>query len=283
MFTDVVMEQFEFELSNLMIDIKSGSVGISWTLTQPCIEEYQIQLCPQEGDDCWAGNFSRPQIESDDDFNIEIDLEGLDGFIFEFKYCSTYELTIIPSVNQNLLSTRIKMPFSYLTHPKPPVNVTVANVTDSSFIVGWVSSACSRGTEMVILREGKTVEEYILSEGISEHKVENLQRCSDYIIEPHGLYNNKRSKESQIMLATTNHGKDIPISLETNLTDIAVTVIENMTKCVSEYIIDLCEAAVECLGEDYVDKDEFSGIQEYCGRSGTRMNNTRNLAFAAIS
>ena len=243
-FTGVVMEQFEFELNNLMIDMNSGSVGISWTLTQPCIEEYQIQLCPWEGDDCWAGNFSRPKIESDKDFHIEIDLAGLDDFIFELKDCSKHELTIIPYVNQNLLNTRIKMP-SYLTHPKPPVNVTVANVTDSSSIVGWVSSACSRDTEMVILREGKTVEEYILSE-------ENLQRCSGYIIELHGLYNNERSKESQIMLATTNHGKDIPISLETNLTDIAVTVIENMTKCVSEYIIDLCEAAVECLenGQD---------------------------------
>eukprot|EP00092_Neocalanus_flemingeri_P029036 GFUD01031522.1.p1 GENE.GFUD01031522.1~~GFUD01031522.1.p1 ORF type:complete len:2660 (+),score=730.01 GFUD01031522.1:322-8301(+) len=246
LFTEVNLDQFEFHLANLKTDFNSDSVDLSWTLTQPCIDEYQIHVCSKEGDNCWVGNFSRPEIESDNDFNIDIDLELLDGFNFEFEACEKYELTIVPSVNQQLLDTRIKVPFTYIINPKPPVKLNVTDTTESSFLVSWVSSGCSMGTEVVVLKEGKVVEEYILSEAISEYRVENLERCSDYVIELFGLHNNKRSNESQIMLAITDHGEDIAINIEADIMNMTVTVMENMTKCVSEYTINICEAGDEC-------------------------------------
>ena len=75
-----------------------------------------------------------------------------------------------------------------------------------------------------------------MSEGINEYLVDKLDRCSDYVIELFGLHNNKRSNESQIMLAITDHGEDIPIHLEKDAMDITVIVMENMTKYVSESI-----------------------------------------------
>ena len=156
---------------------------------------------------------------------------------------------MIPSVNHRLVDTRIKIPFTYIVSPKPPVKLNVSETTESSFLVSWNSSECSKGTEVVVLQEGKVVEEYILGEGITEYQVEKLDRCSDYVIELFGLHNNKRSNESQIMLAITDNGEDIPIRLENDEMDIKVIVKENMTKYVSEYIIDICESAEECTTE----------------------------------
>ena len=53
LFTEPDMEQFQFELTNLVTDIKDGSVGLSWTLTQPCVDEYQIQVCSHTNTHCW--------------------------------------------------------------------------------------------------------------------------------------------------------------------------------------------------------------------------------------
>ena len=75
LFTEPDIEQFQFHLHNLVVEMTEGSVGLSWTLTQPCINEYQIEVCSHTATPCWAGNFSRPEIQSDKDFNIEIDLE----------------------------------------------------------------------------------------------------------------------------------------------------------------------------------------------------------------
>ena len=47
-----------------------------------------------------------------------------------------------------------------------------------------------------------------------------------------------------------------------------------------------CSDEGESTGEDHVDEDDFSGIEEHCSRVRdhlTRMNNTRNQGFAAIS
>ena len=162
-----------------------------------------------------------------------------------------YQLTIIPSLNQGLLDTKIKVPFTYIINPKPPVKLNVSETTESSFLVSWTNSECSKGTELVILKEGEVVEEYILSEGINEYLVEELDRCSDYVIEIFGSNDNIRSNESQIMLAITENGEDIPFNLESHALDIQVIIKENMTKCVSEYIIEICEAVgEECNSED---------------------------------
>ena len=134
LFTEPDIEQFEFHIHN-ELEMTEGSVGLSWTLTQPCIDEYQIEVCSHTATHCWAGNFSRPQIQSDKDFNIEIDLELLDGFNFQFEDCERYELTIIPSVNQRLLDTRIKVPITYIINPKPPMKMNVSDETESTVLV----------------------------------------------------------------------------------------------------------------------------------------------------
>ena len=251
LFTEPDMDQFQFRLANLRTNVKEGSVELSWTLTQPCIDEYQIQLCHHTNTSCWAGNFSRPEVESDKDFNIDIDLQLLDGFNFTFDDCENYELIIIPSVNQGLLDTRIKVPFTYIINPKPPVKLNVSETTESSFLVSWTNSDCSKGTELVILKEGAVVEEYILGEGINEYLVDKLDRCSDYVIELFGANDNIRSNESQIMLAITENGDNIPFNLKSHALDIQVIFKQNMSKCVSEYIVEICEVIGEECNSEY--------------------------------
>ena len=82
-------------------------MAVLWTITQPCIEDYRITLCPQhhqvgisrweitvppkESDKaCWIGNFSRPNLKNNDDFLVEIQLTNLNDFDFHFEDCKVF-------------------------------------------------------------------------------------------------------------------------------------------------------------------------------------------------
>ena len=98
-------------------------MSVAWTVTQPCVEDYRITLCPihhegeeEEGEEevgeeeeksggwwgrrkrrspeCWHGNFSQPVLEEEEDFHLTIHLEELKDFTFAFKECGHYELSI---------------------------------------------------------------------------------------------------------------------------------------------------------------------------------------------
>ena len=98
----------------------------------------------------------RPEVVSDEDFNIEIHLEELNGFDLEFEECEKYRMTIIPSVNQELRNMTITELFTYIVTPKPPMKLNITDITESSFVVNWASSGCSEGTEIVLVKDDNT-------------------------------------------------------------------------------------------------------------------------------
>ena len=259
LFTPVAMDQFHLYLTNLSISTEE-SVSVSWILSQPCVSEYQIHLCTVPSQHCWAGNFSSPEIQSDKDLFIDIKMEELQGFDFAFVECGVYEVTILPSIGENLLDTGVTIPFTFLTQPRPPVVMNITDISDNSFVVSWVNSGCSAGTILVLTRQGEIMEEVTLAEEVREYRVEGLDSCSDYIIELYGRHNGRKSNESQMMLAITNHEGKIPVIINPGHANITVTVGENKTRCVAEYTIEICEAAEDCI-EDEDSKCETATIE----------------------
>ena len=102
-----VRMMLEYRKSNLTSHFREKEVSVLWTITQPCIEDYRITLCPQhhqvgisrweitvspkESDKaCWIGNFSRPNLKNDDDFLVEIQLTNLNDFDFHFEDCKVF-------------------------------------------------------------------------------------------------------------------------------------------------------------------------------------------------
>ena len=73
LFTEPNMDQFQFRLGNLRANVGVGSVELS--LTKPWIDEYQILARYHTNTPCWAGNFTKPGVGTDKDFNIDIDLQ----------------------------------------------------------------------------------------------------------------------------------------------------------------------------------------------------------------
>lgn len=67
------MDQFQFRLGNLRANVGVGSVKPS--LTKPWIVEYQILARHHTNTPCWAGNFTKPGVGTDKDFNIDMKAE----------------------------------------------------------------------------------------------------------------------------------------------------------------------------------------------------------------
>ena len=110
--------EWTFQLEELRTELRPEGVSVAWRVTQPCVQEYTITVCTLlEDDTCWTGNFSRPKLETEEDFEINIKLETLSDFLFEFKECQEYEISIQPTVGGRLLETRVQIPFIYKSKP----------------------------------------------------------------------------------------------------------------------------------------------------------------------
>ena len=83
------------------------------------MQKCHIYFFFEVGEECWTGNFSQPELKTEADFLIDIQLELLSDFEFEFSECGSYELSIQPRVGGRLVDTRVKLPFTYLTVPQP--------------------------------------------------------------------------------------------------------------------------------------------------------------------
>ena len=120
-------EDWQFQMDDLKIEQRCGwcgdtrnlilllslsrekEVSVLWTITQSCIEDYKITLCPQHhqvgisqweiksvslkesATACWIGNFSRPNLKNEDDFLVEIQLTNLNDFDFHFEDCKVFK------------------------------------------------------------------------------------------------------------------------------------------------------------------------------------------------
>ena len=60
-----------------------------------------------------------------------------------------YELTILPSVNHRLIETKIKVPFTYILHPKPPSNLNVSELERAMLLYSYVGHAYMWGKKHV--------------------------------------------------------------------------------------------------------------------------------------
>ena len=114
-------EDWQFRMDDLKIEQRCGwcdnshnmisreeEVSVLWTITQSCIEDYRITLCPQHHQvgiedhlwwefslkglevACWIGNFSRPNLKNEDDFLVKIQLTNLNDFDFHFEDCQVF-------------------------------------------------------------------------------------------------------------------------------------------------------------------------------------------------
>ena len=64
-------------------------------------------------------------MNTQEDFLININLEELQDFEFEFEDCENYELTVTPAIDgEQFNQTKYKHYFMFISVAEPPYNVT---------------------------------------------------------------------------------------------------------------------------------------------------------------
>merc|ERR1719239_1629273 len=213
-------EDWQFQMDDLKIEQREKEVSVLWTITQTCIEDYRITLCPlhHQGSEnaCWVGNFSRPNLKNKDDFLVKIQLTNLNDFDFHFDDCKEYEISIQPNVEGQLLETQVKRPFKYITAPKPPGGLSVEEAGETSANLSWNPEACSRGVLLHIVKDKQSVEKVLLDHGTTSYSVEGLHPCNDYQAWLIGMVESKESAPGPMTLFST---ECLP-GLEANVKDL---------------------------------------------------------------
>ena len=121
-----------------------GKISLTWILTQPCIDEYEIMLC-QEKDrtNCWTGYFKRPMVDSDDDLLVDVEITSIKDFEYNLKTCSKYEIIVKPIIIGHILSDEYIIPFTFVENVQPPVSLEVNAVTSESIFIKHI---CIKGS-----------------------------------------------------------------------------------------------------------------------------------------
>ena len=197
-------EKLVLNLHDARVTSVFGNIHLSWTLTQPCIDEYQIEICRQENhNECWKDLFERPSFETEEDFDIEIDLSSLSDLPMES--CQCYDVIIKPIIDGTLLQSELVLPFTFIDVIQPPEDLSVSSVGETFALLFWEASNCSNSKEVLILltREDSSVIEYEPRPSNNAIFLDDLEACSSYNIEAFSIEAGERSVESKKVVFET--------------------------------------------------------------------------------
>ena len=250
LFTEAPEDDFKLFMENARIESVDGLVTLSWTLTQPCIVEYNIHLCESNSSNCWSGVFDRPEVHEEEDLFISIELTSLKDFQFTFEECKTYELTILTLINQQ--PYEYLLTFIYTDEVHKPEYVSIEETTSDSLTVGWKYSNCSNSREVVIEvnDDNGTISENQAAAGIDIHVVKGLQSCTKYDIQVYTLESGKKSKDSVKVAAVTHPTEEVfDLQVESQTSSIYVKMSNISFNCIQHWTSTLCKMPKNsCIG-----------------------------------
>ena len=213
----------------------NGQILLKWTLTQPCIDEYHIEICSKDyfTNKCWNGIFDRPTIESRNDFKITIDLTSLDGFDLILEPCHQYEIKLKPQIDGIQHASESIKHFTLIEELLPPDSMNIQNVTDRGAVVHWQPSKCTNAREVLVV---VSMDEHLLYEYQPQaferkYQITDLNSCSEYQVEVFSVEGGVKSEKAQIMSLITQHESNINVSLETYTSSIHLEFGLNASKC----------------------------------------------------
>ena len=245
LFTEFEESSFEFFLDSANVVSVDGKISLTWILTQPCINEYEIMLC-QEKDrsNCWTGYFKRPMVDSDDDLLVDIEITSIKDFEYNLKTCSKYEIIVKPIISGHILSDEYIIPFTFVENVQPPVSLEVNAVTSESIFINWVPNECFRASDVLIhmKSEGKIVQEYQIQANVKEYTWRNLKSCTKYEFQVYGYANKVRSERFQSMSSITHPNSNTSdFEVKTHSNSIEVIFGDKYSKCIKEWKVTSCE------------------------------------------
>ena len=269
-----------FSLSNAEVKTGDGGVLLSWDLSQPCVLQYNITVCPasqeeeqeeqeekqkeqeeQEEEPCWSGSFARPDFESREDFKFEIDLTAVRAFhSLSLEQCGDYQVTVEAGAGAGV-EGEVVLPFTFLRSPEPPATSTITKVRETSALVSWSVSACSNSGQVMILvsQEGREVEELQPQSGHTSHLVEGLRPCSHYFLQIFGVEAGLRSDLAQMVFLITRPHIPLPLALQTDQETLSLNIEADWSGCVEEVRLTACQATGEnCQQEEEGEEEERS-------------------------
>ena len=236
LFTEADTNNFEMILEDIQLHSINGKIKLSWILTQPCIDEYHIKIC-DSAEACWNGIFDRPIIESDEDFDVSMDLTSIEGFDYELNSCQHYTLLLKPKVNGSLIHPDFQIPFIYKEKTLPPSSMAITNLTQNSAIVSWILNDCMNSGEVLIVvsQDEKIIHEYKPKPFELEYLLTDLESCTYYLIQVFTLESSIRSEESKMMFAITKPDPNIELKIKPHSNSIHVLVESITPECVKVY------------------------------------------------
>ena len=209
LFTTAGEDAFILNLPDARVESKHGTVQLSWTISQPCITQYQIKLCHEQDDnddECWEDKFERPTLDQDNNLQVDIDLASLSNF--ELNYCQGYVVTMSAIVNGRLQESDLVLKFVFIEQIPAPTSLNVVTVTSSSVYLTWQASNCSNSRDVLILViSSDDVTEYHPQSHTGQFNVTNLRSCSNYTIK---ILTVEAGETSEHYLSTmiTTHGDE---------------------------------------------------------------------------
>ena len=233
LFTEEDTNNFEMILEDIKLNSFNGKIKLSWKLTQPCIDEYHIKICDSD-EACWNGIFDRPIIESDEDFDVSIDLTSIEGFDYELNSCKHYTLLLTPQINGSLIYPDFQTTFIYKEKILPPSSIAITNLTQNSAVVSWILNDCMTGGEVLIVvsQDEKIIHEYKPKPYELEYLLTDLESCTYYLIQVFTLESSIRSEESQMMVAITQPDPNVELKIYPHSNSIHVLVESIKRQCV---------------------------------------------------